>query len=323
MKEISQQDAEKKHKIFTRHHEMDNGELRFRLLRDDGIGCAITEAGSKGFWQESHFHKSVKETYIIQKGWVACAKLQNEKCKIQIFKEDEIFTIEPEVSHNLYLSKGAVIYTIKHGAPQKNNRAVNNEAKKLDKTVQGLGEEQILALAENEKNKNEPIEVYSKDYRHFDELIWQVPTWCTAIFTATITGGIVFLSLSDELKDTIAKVFSIQNNNIFIQRHYILFYYFVFMFLVLIIFSYALLRFRTHQRPLGKCKNIRFYKSSQMYLQLVTCFEFCVLLLFVLVIAGVSVLASEVVCAVVLAVCMLFAECNLRRKKEHIRIIGN
>ncbi len=153
MKEITQIEAEKKYKIFTRHHEMDNGEFRFRLLRDDGTGCAITEAGGDGFWQESHCHKSVKETYIIQKGWVACAKLQNEKCKIQIFKEDEIFTIEPEVAHNLYLSKGAVIYTIKHGVSKKDNRVVNSEAKKLDNIVQGLGEEQILVLAENSRIK--------------------------------------------------------------------------------------------------------------------------------------------------------------------------
>lgn len=321
MKEINQSEAEKKYKIFTRHQEMENGELRFRLIKDDGTAYSRTEAGGSGFWQESHCHKNTKETYIVQKGWIACAKMHSEQCKIQIFKEDEIFTIGPDTCHNIYMAKGAVIHTVKHGESKKEDRILNNETKKLDKISRSLNEDQILALAEKDKNENSATEIYSKEYRHFDDLIWQVPTWCTAIFTATITGGIVFISLGDDLKDTIAKILNIQNNNIFIQRHYVLFYYFVFMFVVLFIFSYALLRFRMHQRPLGKCANIPFYKSSQLYLQLTTCFEFCVLLLFVLLIAGISFLISGFVCAVVLVICMLFAECNLRRKKNHIKIV--
>jgi len=31
-------------------------------------------------------------------------------------------------------------------------------------------------------------EKYSKDYKHFDNLIWQLPGWSTAIFVLSITG---------------------------------------------------------------------------------------------------------------------------------------
>lgn len=154
MKDINSAEAEKKYKIFTRHHEMDNGELRFRLLKENGTGCAITEAGNNGFWQESHCHKNTRETYIVQKGWIACAKMRNEQCKIQIFKEDEIFTIESDTCHNIYMAKGAVIHTVKHGVSKKEDRISSNETKRLDKIVRGFGEDQILALAETDKNEN-------------------------------------------------------------------------------------------------------------------------------------------------------------------------
>lgn len=155
MKDINSAEAEKKYKIFTRHHEMDNGERRFRLIKDDGTAYCRTETGGSSFWQqESHYHESIKETYIVQKGWIACVQMSDEKCKIQIFKEDEIFTVEPDVAHNIYMAKGAVIHTVKHGAPKKDNRVLNNETKKLDKIVRGFGEDQILALAETDKNEN-------------------------------------------------------------------------------------------------------------------------------------------------------------------------
>lgn len=119
MEIINSDKAKNKYKISTYHQKMDNGEFRFRLIKNDGATYIRTEAGNNASWQKSHFHKKIKETYIIQKGWVACAKMINEKCKIKIFKENEIFTIEANTPHNIYMAKNSVIHTIKHGNVKK------------------------------------------------------------------------------------------------------------------------------------------------------------------------------------------------------------
>jgi hypothetical protein len=313
MKDINSDKAKERYGISMCHQRMDNGELRFRLIKDDGTAYVRTEAGSSGSWQESHCHKNVKETCVVQKGWIACAKMCNERCTIQVFREDEIFTIEPSTAHNIYMAKGSVIHTVKHGASKKENRILNGETEKLDKIVQNLSEGQTLALAENDENKNNAKKIYSREYCHFDKLIWQDPTWCTAIFTATIAGGFAFISLDDKSKNTIVNFLNLSSNNI-------LFYYFSFFSIVLMVFSYVLYRLRIHQRPLGRWKNIPFYKSAQLGLQLVTCFEFCILLLFVFLIKGVSLLISGIICTFILLVCMLLAEYNLRKKSNNIGI---
>ncbi len=81
---------------------------------------------------------------------------------------------------------------------------------------------------------NEYMSEYSEDYKHFDNLIWQVPTWCTAIFTGTIVG------LNEILNKYNKETWGIDQN---ILIFLILFCGFIF----LLSFSYALYRYRVHQ----------------------------------------------------------------------------
>ena len=101
--------------VSTEHREMPNGELRFRLKHDDGTAYSRTEAAAGGGWQNSHYHRSVRETYIVQRGKMAFAELVDGALKVRIFGPNEICTTEPNVSHNVYLYRNSVTHTVKHG----------------------------------------------------------------------------------------------------------------------------------------------------------------------------------------------------------------
>lgn len=109
--------------VSVRGQKMPNGEYRYRTMGtdkygNDGSGCIITEAepGTDGAWQNSHFHHGVQETYYVARGWMALAELlKNGKIKLRIFKAGDKVTTKVGVRHNVYMSEGAVTYTIKHG----------------------------------------------------------------------------------------------------------------------------------------------------------------------------------------------------------------
>lgn len=115
MTKITDEDAGKVYGITTKHEIMDNGELRFRMLSDDGSAYIRTVAGDTGAWQNSHYHKQVKETYIVQEGWFAYAELIDGKLVGHVYERDGSVTTQPNIVHNVYLPKGAVIHTVKHG----------------------------------------------------------------------------------------------------------------------------------------------------------------------------------------------------------------
>lgn len=143
-KRISSREALQKHSIKTIHHQMANGELRFRLLKDDGTGYIRTEAGLKNSWQESHFHKKTSEIYIVQKGWVACATIMYDQLVIEVYKANEVFSVSPFIVHNIFMTKKSVIHTVKYGETIKEDRFTNTiETKKLDEAIKGISEKNI------------------------------------------------------------------------------------------------------------------------------------------------------------------------------------
>lgn len=103
--------------IGTRHDLMDSGERRFRLnCSTDGSSYCRTVASGTGAWQNSHYHKSVTELYVVQSGWMVYAFMQEDGCKLRLLKEGQSVTVGPSVPHNIYLSADSVIHTIKYGS---------------------------------------------------------------------------------------------------------------------------------------------------------------------------------------------------------------
>lgn len=101
--------------VWTAHTKMENGETRFRLRCKDGTSYIRTESSKFGGWQNSHFHRRVQETYIVQAGRMAFADLASDICRVRIFEKNSVVTTMPLVPHNVYLYANSVIHTIKHG----------------------------------------------------------------------------------------------------------------------------------------------------------------------------------------------------------------
>lgn len=112
--------AEERFGIQALHEEMDNGELRFRLLGSDG-NAYIRTVATCGGWQKSHSHRCTYEMYIVETGWMAFATLLSDgiTLKVEIFTRGSLFTTPLNVPHNVYLPSGATIHTVKFGSAVK------------------------------------------------------------------------------------------------------------------------------------------------------------------------------------------------------------
>ena len=115
MTPISQDEASKKHGIKCSHSVSEDGELRFRLISNDGTAYIRTEGPPMGEWQDSHWHNKVKETYIVQSGWIGYAEMNDGHPIYRIYNVGESFTTPPYIIHTVYIPSGAVIHTVKHG----------------------------------------------------------------------------------------------------------------------------------------------------------------------------------------------------------------
>ncbi len=114
MKQLSEQDAEK-HGLRTVHHEMDNGELRFRLVSDSGSSYIMTKSTGANGWQKSHFHNKKQEFYMVEKGIVLIVLLRDGKVEMKKLCVNECFSVPVGVPHNVLMSENAVLHTVKFG----------------------------------------------------------------------------------------------------------------------------------------------------------------------------------------------------------------
>jgi len=266
MREVSDLEAKERHNVVTRHHQMPNGEYRFRLIKHDGTAYIRTEAGPKGAWQKSQFHNQVKETYLVQKGWIAFASRVQGVRRIAIFREGELFTTQPLVIHNIYMPALSVIHTVKHGNSTSEDRITNSETAEFDKQTEILStEEEIIMLDERSTAKSrigELEEKYNVAYRHYDDLIWRVPVWTTGLLTATMVG------LNSATQDTLARTTGI-------AARYISITYVLLTFAVMLAFAFVLHRFRVHQRGVRveARRSTPIWKSASTMFNILVCTE--------------------------------------------------
>ena len=85
-------EAKSEHGISVRHSKMlTNNELRFRMNAEDGSAYirTVTTKESQG-WQNAHYHKYLKETYLVEKGWIGYVEKLNDKIVFKKFKSGEI-----------------------------------------------------------------------------------------------------------------------------------------------------------------------------------------------------------------------------------------
>lgn len=121
--------------INTKHHIMDNGEKRFRLIGDDGSAYIRTESSINSGWQNSHYHKTIKELYLVQKGTIIFVELVNDELNVKKYTEGEFCISQPMVPHNVYMFPDTITHTVKFGYC---SNADWNEFKKLDEMLKSI-----------------------------------------------------------------------------------------------------------------------------------------------------------------------------------------
>ena len=146
MKEIILLD-EIKNGMKNQHTIMATGEKRYRqICMKDQTAYIRAEGGDEGYWQNSHYHKRVKEIYIVQKGGILLAQYIDGKVHINKVNEDETFIVFPNTPHNVYMYPNTITHTVKYG----DGEEYDWEAfEKLDDMI---------------KEKNVDIEYFNKKY---------------------------------------------------------------------------------------------------------------------------------------------------------------
>jgi len=266
---ISLEKAESKYGIICEHSEMPNGEVRFRLKKNDGTSYIRTESSPNGAWQNSHYHNKILETYIVQEGWICYAEFIDNKPFLNIYTKNQQFTTKPYIIHNIYMPGNAVIHTVKHGDSKDETRLINDETKKFDEITKNLTEDQIKSIAINGPPKTDNFDVlqeYNEPYRHFDNLIWQVPAWSSGIFLAILIA-ISSLRSSDPLILSSGFDFDILLSVLYGLASFIM-----------LTLSYSLYRFRWHQSRVKNYIPKVHCRSPQFGLQLVVNIQFVFLL---------------------------------------------
>ena len=167
----SDRDLKKRYGISTSYELMENGEFRSRMTPSDGNGYIRTVASSVGSWQKAHFHSNLRETYIVETGWIASAELADGILLISKHFPGAVFTTQPKLSHNIYMSANSVIHTVKHGGVQSNDW---HEDSDLTRRTRELSEEDIISFKSSGPSEDR-FDSYMSLYNNLDKLLWSVP----------------------------------------------------------------------------------------------------------------------------------------------------
>ncbi len=94
-------------------YDMDNMERRLRMVSNQSV--YIRTESKETHWQKSHFHSEQLEYYLVEKGEVLLAQLIEGNLKITKYQSGGAFCIIPNQPHNLCISNGGILHTVKFG----------------------------------------------------------------------------------------------------------------------------------------------------------------------------------------------------------------
>ncbi len=104
--------------IHAVHHEMENGETRFRLVSEHGSSYILTRSSSAVGWQKSHVHYKKQEFYILEKGTALLALWIGNEVQIKTLCENDTASVPIGVPHNVLLLGDAILHTVKYGTQE-------------------------------------------------------------------------------------------------------------------------------------------------------------------------------------------------------------
>jgi len=137
--------------IKSNYRIMPSGEKRFGLVARDGSAYNRTEAPEDGAaWQNSHMHSAIKEMYIVQKGFIVFAELENGQLKLKKMDKNDYYMSRPGVPHNVYMADGAVTHCVKYGETDKSDWIPSTE---LDALTKHLFADKDFSILDDTKYK--------------------------------------------------------------------------------------------------------------------------------------------------------------------------
>lgn len=134
MKSIVKHEILDKKEISIESEDMPSGENRFRIKMNDNSAVNITNNEKKPSWQNAHYHKTSKEFYCVQSGYIIMAIRKNEKTDYKRMYKGDSIVIEPNIEHNVYMGKNSKTIVVKFGYIDKNDwyeaKELNLESRK-------------------------------------------------------------------------------------------------------------------------------------------------------------------------------------------------
>lgn len=165
---------------------MPNGELRVRLVSPDGNNYIRTQAGCNGGWQNAHYHDTIRETYVVENGWMAYATENQGGLSVSVLWAHDIVTTQPREPHNIYLPVGAVIHTIKHGSTSAKDWMPHSRLTGACATLSEKRIHELAASASRSTTNERHFDAYVELYNNLDRLLWGIPSLLAVAATVLI-----------------------------------------------------------------------------------------------------------------------------------------
>jgi quercetin dioxygenase-like cupin family protein len=250
--------------------------------------------------QNAHSHEAIREAMLVLEGDVRVEEIISGKSFCQSLDPGDFVVFDRGVSHRM-----------------ENNSDI--PARILHFKFVGDWKDRALFISDkieagtNLTPASSIPDIYTQDYRHFDNLIWQVPAWASAIFALALTLAVLVLANGATIEGSLS-VDAVRSVSVFLFS----------VFLILLLLLNVFLRFRLHQRVAHRPERPRvdrlwYMPPGQLSLQLILFTESAVVLCFALVSAGVDRFVAKAIAALFLILGFWYVEMTVRKKSAEIK----
>lgn len=269
-------------------------ERRYYLPDRDPLEVIETRMGAHAV-QAAHSHNVVREAMLVLEGTICAEETLSNMTSAHTLNTGDFVVFDRGIPHRI------------------GNRS-DQPARTLH--FKFLGERKNRALFAEDKVVSEAVmtppaaipDVYTQDYRHFDNLIWQVPAWTSAVFSFAITASAVLLANTKSIEEACPFDVSVPRS--------VSFFLFSVLFIMLLLTN-VFLRFRLHQRVVPRpnrrqVPTLWYMISGQTSLLLLLFSEMGLTCCFALIALGIEPFVAETVVATLFVSAFLCIERSVR-----------
>jgi len=273
----------------------DSESRRYYLPDRDPLEVIETQMAARAS-QEAHCHNVIREAMLVLEGTITV--------------EEKV----ADVTSRVTLNAGDFV-VFDRGVPHRMENQLDQPARTLHFKFLGEGKDRTL-FAEDKIVSGTAVaspevdsENYSQDYRHLDNLIWQVPAWASAIFSLAVTASALALANSNAIEKAFSFAVHVSRSVAFFLSA---------VFVVLLLLTNVFLRFRLHQCVARRATSLKvdslwYMGSGQTSLLLVLFVESGLILVFALIAFGLAPVAANAIVATHFVLAFFYVERSVRK----------